>query len=128
MACPNPDCLSNNDDTVKEEANDFGGVFDKNSGLRIAQQYCLNCGSKHHRYKNYKIYVRSVNTKEVKVEDLKINADYVSDKSYLIIKFKDNDKIEYGLYKIKDLVSEKFELTNLKDKFSDIVNELFPVK
>tara|TARA_Y100000031_G_C8211807_1_gene381371 strand:+ start:107 stop:754 length:648 start_codon:yes stop_codon:yes gene_type:complete len=128
MVCPNPDCLSNKDNTLKEEANGYGGVFNKNSGLRITQQYCLNCGSKHHRYKNYKIYVRLANTKEVKFEDLKINADYVSDKSYLIIKFKDKGKIKYGLYKIKDLVAEKFELTNLKDRFKDVVNELFPVK
>lgn len=128
MVCPNPECISNNNDNIKEKANTYGGALNKDSGLSISQQYCLNCGSKYHWYKSYKIYVRCVPNRKVKFEDLNITPDSLSDSSYLLIKYKQNEKsIEYGLYKIREIVGKAFELNSLEDSFAEIVSELFPV-
>ena len=129
MMCSNPDCLSNKDIEIKNRVYKLGGVFDKNSGLLIAQQYCINCGSNFHEYKNYKIVIRIVNDEEFDYDSLNINEDMVSDNSYLIIKYKPNELIlKYESFPIKDILGKKVSLNNLKDKFEDIVNELFPIK
>lgn len=127
MSCPNTECISNTNETIFSEANGFGGIFNKNSGFSIAQQHCLNCGSKHHVYKNYKVYVRSVDNTEIRFNDLEIESDHISDNSYLIIKYKNDEEIKYRLYKISDISGTNFVLDNLKDKFTDIVSELYPV-
>lgn len=127
MSCPNPNCVSNKNETILAESNRLGGVFNKDSGFLIAQQQCLNCGSKHHEYKNYKIYVRSVGSTEIRFNDLEIESDYVSDYSYLIIKYKNGEDINYCLYKLSEISCTNFQLDNLKGKFEDIVSELYPV-
>lgn len=129
MVCPNQDCISNKNTAIFSEANDYGGVFNKESGLLISQQYCLTCGSKYHTYKNYDIYVRTSNIEELDFKELKINPDNISDKAYLIIKYKPNNAtLKYGLYKIEDIINRKFTLKNLKDNFGSVVAELYPTK
>jgi len=128
MVCANPDCLSNKDPEINKEANGYGGVFNKDSGLLIAQQYCLNCGSKHHIYKTYEIFVRKVSNSRVYFSELEIDPSEVSENTYTIIKYKNSDNtLKYRLYKTKDILGRTFELDNLKDNFQSIVNELFPV-
>ena len=129
MTCPNPDCLSNTDTDILSEANKFGGVFNKNSGLLISQQYCLNCGSKSHVYKTFRIFVRAVKSKTVKFDTLEINREIITDNDYLIIKYLANkDSIKYRLYKIQEIIGKVLELDNLHDNFNGIVSELYPMK
>ena len=111
MVCPNPDCLSNTNKDISKEANKYGGIFNKESGLSIAQQFCLSCGSKHHTYKNYEIHVRVADKDEIEFKKLNIFSKYMSNNSYLIVKYKPNTKtLKYGLYRIKDIHSKKFKL------------------
>lgn len=129
MVCPNPDCISNKNKTIFSEANGYGGVFNKNSGLLIAQQYCLTCGSKYHTYKNYDIYVIKSNKEELDFKELKINPDNISDKAYLIVKYKPNNTtLKYGLYRVRDIINKKFMMQNLQDNFGSVVAELYPPK
>lgn len=129
MVCPNPDCLSNTDNTVFKEAKKYGGVFNKNSGLLIAQQFCLSCGSKYHVYKNYEIYIRVVEKDVIDFKELDLNPRNLSDDSYLIVKYKpDRKTLKYRLYKIKELAHEEIKLDNLVDNFGQIVSELYPTE
>ena len=75
MSCPNNECISNKDKVLYREANNFGGVFNKNSGLLIAQHYCINCGENHHKYQSYKIYVRRNNKDKLNFKDLNIKKE-----------------------------------------------------
>ena len=127
MVCPNPECLSNTNANIFKVANAFGGVFNKESGFLIAQQFCLSCGSKHHTYKNYEIYVRVISKDSGDFKELNIDSNNISDNSYLIAKYKPDAKtLKYGLYKIKDIVDKTFKLNNLKDNFGLVVSELYP--
>jgi hypothetical protein len=129
MVCPNPKCVSNTNKDLFSSANSYGGVFNKESGLLIAQQYCLTCGSKHHIYKNHSIYVRVSNKKEINFNDLEINPDGISNNSYLIVKYKPNSStLYYELFNINDVINKRVILKNLKDNFKNIVAELYPIR
>ena len=128
MMCPNENCISNKDKKINEEANGFGGVFNKDSGLLIAQQYCLNCGSQKHHYKDYKIFIRSIKTMETSLKELNFYLNDFTKESVLIVKYKPNgSSLQYCLLRYKYIVSSKIKLINLKNSFSELVNELFPV-
>jgi len=128
IMCPNENCISNKDSNINKEANSFGGVFNKNSGLLIAQQYCLNCGSQKHQYKSYKVFIRSVNTNEIILKDLNLDLNDFTKDSILIVKYKTGgSNPQYCLLKYKDLTEQNIKLSHLKNLFSDIVKELFPV-
>ena len=128
MMCPNENCISNKDQDINKEANEFGGVFNKDSGLLIAQQYCLNCGSQKHRYKDYKVFIMPTKVKDMSLNDLNLDLNDFSRDSILIVKYKpDDSNIQYCLLKYEDLAVQKIKLTSLKNSFSDVVNELFPV-
>lgn len=128
MMCPNENCISNKDNEINKEANGFGGVFNRDSGLLIAQQYCLNCGSQKHQYKDYKVFIRIIDTKEFTLQDLNLDMNDFTKDSILIVKYKSKESnLQYCLLKHKDLTTQRIKLGNLKNSFSDIVNELFPV-
>jgi len=127
-ACPNPDCLSNKNERVFEEANKFGGVFNKDSGLLISQQYCIKCGNDTHRYQNYKIYVRKINKDKIDFKDLGIKQEEITDKTRLIIKrVGKNNTISYGLLKLKEFINKPIALDGLRKDFNLIAEELFPI-
>jgi len=129
MVCPNKNCISNTNKEVFKEANDYGGVFNKNSGLLISQQYCLNCGSKYHKYKNYEIYVRSTKSSKIDFKKLNIDINKLSENSYLIIKYhNEENKVKYSLYKVKDIINKDFSLDDMENHFSSIVMKLYPVQ
>ena len=125
MMCPNPNCISNKDEEVKKEANELGGCFNKNSGLLIAQQYCLTCGSQYHRYKNYKILVRTIDSPNVVISKLAL-PENVSEELYLILRLKEDDKIKYHICKVNELTKD-FEIKNLMNSFKDVVNYFYPL-
>jgi len=127
MACPNEACLSNTDEKIREQANGFGGVFNNESGLLIAQQYCLKCGSNLHRYATYEIYVRKVNKNTLTLKELNLDIHKLEQDSRIIIKYVKDNLIKYALLSKKDL-KDKISLNNLKDSFGEIVNELYPIK
>jgi len=128
MVCPNPNCVSNKDSQILQEANNYGGVLNKNSGLIIAQHYCLNCGSNFHRYKNYKIYVRKIEKENVPFNELKIDTNKISESSFLIIKWIKKGTIKYGLYKIQEVVGKTLTPKEIYENFSDMVSFLYPIK
>lgn len=127
MVCPNPECISNKDSQILKESNNYGGVLNKNSGLIIAQHYCLNCGSNFHRYKNYRIYVRKTEKDSISFKDLQIDSNKISESSFLILKWVKKGAIKYGLYKIGDIVGKTVNPNNLYEKFSDMVSVLYPI-
>lgn len=127
-SCPNSICISNTEHAIKAIIDRRGGVFNKDSGMLISQQYCLNCGSNQHIYKTYKIIVRDTETKNVSKEDLRILIDYCSDNSKVLIKYKTDDRmIKYQLLGTQNMPNT-IVLDKMKDSIGDIVSELFPVR
>lgn len=129
IECANPDCLSNANKKVSDAANRLGGVFNTDSGLFTAQQYCLKCGSEFHVYKSYKMYVRKTNKKQLSSDELGINPNMLSSNSCLLIKYKPNPStIQYYLYKLDSALQKTLNLDNPKRNLADVVSELFPIK
>lgn len=128
MVCPNKDCLSNKNKELFIESNKFGGIFNHDSGLMTSQHYCLNCGSEYHQYKNFKIYVRVIDNDEFNFNELLIKKENISENSYLILKHHTGKSLKYGLYSLKDIIDKKIKIDNLKDNFSIIVSQLYPIK
>jgi len=128
MVCPNEDCISNTDKQILSEINGKGGVFNKDSGFSTAQQYCLTCGSKYHRYKTYDIYIRSLKQEEFNFSDLSINPKELTENAYLIVRLKKkNSPLRYGLIRLIDFIDKKIHITTLYENFQSIVNHLYPV-
>ena len=128
MACPNPECISNKDRELQTEINEFGGVFNKESGFLISQQYCLYCGSQSHKYRNHKISVITTHSDVLLFKDIYSSSMQLEDNWYLIIKRKNNDKVSYGVYKTSELNGRDIELKDLYDDFSKVVERLYPIK
>jgi len=127
MICANKNCLSNTDSGVFNEIKKFGGVFNKNSGFLISQQYCLNCGSQCHQYLTYRIYVKVFQSKSVTLSRLDITPQGNSFNSYLLLKWK-GGQIKYHLIKTTDITSQTIDEEEMTDHFKDIVNRLYPNK
>jgi len=125
--CCNDECITNqNYDIFKEK----GGVFGNNVKARIAMQYCLNCGSNHHKYETFKIFLKRFEKDEFYFEDLGIKKRDISNNSRLLIKYKPGaDPPKYRIYKFEEIYNgDLIKITNLTDNFTDIYNELFKIK
>ncbi len=128
MTCPNEDCISNTNKDLSSEIKKYGGVFNKESGLLISQQYCLYCGSQLHTYKNFKIKVITTTSDVVGLEDILPDRSRYDSNLYLIIRKKNDTEILYGVYKLSELNEKKILLTNLYDSISKVVEFLYPIK
>lgn len=127
MVCPNPDCISNQNPKLLEEINSYGGVFNKNSGFLISQQYCLYCGSQFHIYKNYKIKIITLYSAIVNKGEIYKSFPQLDDETYVIIRAKTKEKISYGVFRWNELNNDNKELIVLYPNFSNIVDLLYPV-
>ena len=127
MACPNVDCISNKDDELSKEINQYGGVFDKESGFLISQQYCLYCGSQSHVYWNYTIKVITVTSDELSATETRLNALVGESNSYVVIRRKRDKKMYYGVYKASEFDGKNIVLNELYDNFTKVVDFLYPV-
>jgi hypothetical protein len=128
MVCPNPECISNKDETLLNEINRYGGVFNKKSGFLISQQYCLYCGSQSHKYKSYTIRVITTNSDFVSLEGVSRDTSKNVNNSYLIVRRKKNGEISYGVYKVSETNGISIGLKDLYDDFSKVVEFLYPTK
>lgn len=64
--------------------------------------------------------------KEIGYSSLKISNN--SDDTLLILKYIDNEgKLWYSLHKLGEIKNKKFELSELYDNFTDVVNFLYPI-
>ena len=126
MVCPNPDCISNKDEALLKEINGYGGVFNRQSGFLISQQYCLYCGSQYHSYKNYKIRVITITSKIMTSNDILTSSSQLTDNSLLIVRVKSGGNISYGSYKVSELNGENIELKNLHTNFTEVIDSLYP--
>lgn len=121
LACVNADCITNQVEELKDQINSFGGVFNKNSGFSIAQQYCMHCGSNFHHYRSYSIKIFYTEDQIQDVEEI-INSNI--DNDLILIKEKLNNSLKYHLYKINEVQ----ELSHLEfTKFNEIISFLFPI-
>lgn len=127
LACQNKNCFSNTNHKLKSFINSRGGVFNKDSGMLISQQYCLNCGNDLHKYKTYKILLRNVSQHSFEKSSLHIPEIYHSSDTMLLIKFKNKDNIQYQIFKMNNL-SDNIKLNDLKNSIKEIVLQLYPVK
>jgi len=125
MMCPNPDCISNTDEEIRREANSFGGCFNKKSGLLIAQQYCLNCGSQYHKYKSFKIIIRTIDSPKVKISSLNF-PENIPEELFSIFRYKDGDRIKYYISKVK-AITKDFEINNFMNSFNEVADYFYPV-
>jgi DNA-directed RNA polymerase subunit RPC12/RpoP len=128
MVCPNEECISNKDVELSKEINQYGGVFNKESGFLISQQYCLYCGSQSHMYKNYTIRVITTTSDVLSMNEIDLNSQKLESNPYLVIRRKREEKISYGVYKRSESNEESIELKDLYDNFTKVVESLYPIK
>lgn len=126
LACPNPDCISNTDNQLSQEIKELGGVFNKESGFLISQQYCLFCGSQLHKYMNYKVKVIETVPDSISLEATRLDPTISKENSYLIIKKKENGKISYGICNPINIRNPKKEVNTWYDNFEELVKLLYP--
>ncbi len=127
LTCPNNDCISNKNKELSGEINKLGGVFNKLSGFLIAQQYCLNCGSQEHIYKNYIIRVITTTSDVLSTNEILLNSSEWEIDSYVILRLKRKDKIRYSVFKAADFNGKRIELEEIYDNFSKVVEFLYPI-
>jgi len=96
MMCPNQNCISNKNINLLNEINNYGGVFNKNSGMQISQQYCYNCGGHLHFYKTYKLKFMATNNPE-KINLLELSYNFDGD--YILIRADIKSEMKYKLLK-----------------------------
>lgn len=127
MACPNENCISNTDAELSTEINQFGGVFDKESGFLISQQYCLYCGSQVHVYRDYKVKVITVASDKLSAVETRLSPLVRDSNSVVVIRCKNGGKIYYGVYKASEFEGKDIVLNDLYDNFTKVVDFLFPI-
>lgn len=119
MMCPNEDCISNKNQNLQKEINALGGVFNKNSGMQISQQYCIKCGGHLHYYRTYKIQLITISEKS-KINLSQITKEFGVD--FILIKIKGQSKILYKLINPEDQKTNNLENVN---SFSEIIDQLY---
>lgn len=127
MACANDECLSNTDKKLSAEINDYGGVFNKNSGFLISQQYCLNCGSQIHEYRSYRIKVEIMRRVGDRIDVNSLSDRIWTENTRLLVKMRNGNRILYGIYKLSELPNGHFDQQSMTYDFSEIVKRLYPV-
>lgn len=128
LECPNPKCLSNTDKTVHDAINKMGGVFHKSSGFRISSQYCLNCGSQHHKYQVRRISVFTVPSRKVDKKSLSIDdPEVLFPFSFIIFRIRGKNGIEYSFLKLKEYlgIGKSFELSEIYKDFAKVLGQIF---
>jgi len=126
--CPNPDCVSNTNKSVKKAINSMGGVFNKYSGFRISSQRCLNCGSQFHLYQVRRIIVFSVCSEMIDKSKLHIDDPEVLSKySYIIFRILKNGEIKYSFLPLSEYARKEnvFSITQVYDNFGEVIKEIF---
>ncbi|MGC8483872.1 MAG: hypothetical protein ACP5OE_09555 [Thermodesulfobium sp.] len=125
MECLNEHCLSNTDKEIFKEIAEYGGVFNRQSGFSISQQYCLNCGSQLHHYLTYKIYVKVIQDDSITIELTDGLLHEKSSNSYLLLKRK-GEPIKYYVGKLNDIIGQTITVNEMTSNFKEIVDQLYP--
>lgn len=128
MACTNEDCVSNKDGELSKEINQYGGVFDKESGFLISQQYCLYCGSQSHVYKNYTVKVTTATSDELSADEISLNLSKLEGNSCLITRLKREEKILYDVYKTSEFDGGNIDHKGTYNNFTKVVESLYPIE
>ena len=128
--CPNPDCVSNTDRNMHKMINALGGIFDKSSGLKIALQRCLTCGSQEHQYQVRKIHVFTVHSTIVNTNSISIqDRDILPDLTYLIFRVMSEQELKYATVNHRDLErNTAIQLSQTTNKLEEVLDKIFGIE